>query len=178
MPNTRSRATMTREPVNGKINRQLAGALGARDAAKNLEPLMGNEGNGNRGNGNGNGNGRGNGYNFRGFMPAKECTYQEFLKCQPFNFNGTKGVVGLTRWFEKMEIVFHINNCLEKYQPGIVCYECGRSEHFRKDCPKLRNQNLGNQNRNKNRNKTGNQTGGNETTAKAYAIRGGGANPD
>nr|GEW64066.1 reverse transcriptase domain-containing protein [Tanacetum cinerariifolium] len=23
-------------------------------------------------------------------------------------------------------------------QPGIVCYECGRPEHFRKDCPKLR----------------------------------------
>ncbi|GKG53197.1 hypothetical protein Tco_0552465, partial [Tanacetum coccineum] len=23
---------------------------------------------------------------------------------------------GLTRWFEKMETVFHISNCLEKYQ--------------------------------------------------------------
>ncbi|GJV83004.1 reverse transcriptase domain-containing protein [Tanacetum coccineum] len=49
-------------------------------------------------------------------MPARECTYQDFLKCQPLNFNGTKGVVGLTCWFEKMEIVFHISNCLEKYQ--------------------------------------------------------------
>ncbi|GJW84615.1 putative reverse transcriptase domain-containing protein [Tanacetum coccineum] len=36
--------------------------------------------------------------------------------------------------------------------------------HFKKDCPKLRNQNRGNQTRNKNGNKTGNQTGGNETT--------------
>ncbi|GJS84128.1 putative reverse transcriptase domain-containing protein [Tanacetum coccineum] len=26
-------------------------------------------------------------------------------------------------------------------QPGIVCYECGRPGHFRKDCPKLKNQN-------------------------------------
>ncbi|GJZ53808.1 putative reverse transcriptase domain-containing protein [Tanacetum coccineum] len=49
-------------------------------------------------------------------MPARECVYQDFLKCQPLNFNGTEGVVGLTRWFEKMETVFHISNCPEKYQ--------------------------------------------------------------
>ncbi|GJT95476.1 putative reverse transcriptase domain-containing protein [Tanacetum coccineum] len=68
-------------------------------------------------NGNGNGNGGGNGYNFRGFMPvAQECTYQDFPKCQPLNFNGTEGVVGLTSWFEKMETVFHISNCPQKYQ--------------------------------------------------------------
>nr|GEY77888.1 reverse transcriptase domain-containing protein [Tanacetum cinerariifolium] len=57
---------------------------------------------------------------------------------------------------------------------GIVCYECGRPGHFRKDCPKLRNQNHGNQPRNK----TGNKIKGNEVTTKAYAIGGGGTNPD
>ncbi|GKD71125.1 putative reverse transcriptase domain-containing protein, partial [Tanacetum coccineum] len=73
-------------------------------------------GNGNGGNGNGNGNGGEYGYNFRGFMPARECTYQDFLKCQLLNFSGTKGVVGLTRCFEKMETVFNISNCPLKYQ--------------------------------------------------------------
>ncbi|GKD65654.1 hypothetical protein Tco_1307762, partial [Tanacetum coccineum] len=62
-----------------------------------------NGGNGN-GRGNSNGNGGGYGHNFRGLMHvARECTYQDFLKCQPLNFNGTEGVIGLTRWFEKMK---------------------------------------------------------------------------
>ncbi|GJW14898.1 putative reverse transcriptase domain-containing protein [Tanacetum coccineum] len=29
---------------------------------------------------------------------ARECTYPDFLKCQPLNFKGTEGVVGLTQW--------------------------------------------------------------------------------
>ncbi|GJX09037.1 hypothetical protein Tco_0198896 [Tanacetum coccineum] len=84
----------------------------------------GNGGNGNGENGNGNGgrNGNGNrngnhGMNYGGFMPvARECTFQDFLKCKPHNFSGTEGVVGLTRWFEKMETVFNISNCPSKYQ--------------------------------------------------------------
>ncbi|GKC33674.1 putative reverse transcriptase domain-containing protein, partial [Tanacetum coccineum] len=77
----------------------------------------GNRGNGNGGNGeNGNGNRNGNhGMNYGGFMPvARECTFQDFLKCKPHNFSGTEGVVGLTRWFEKMETVFNISNCPSK----------------------------------------------------------------
>nr|GEX37293.1 hypothetical protein [Tanacetum cinerariifolium] len=42
---------------------------------------------------------------------AHECMYNDFLKCQPLNFKGTEGVVGLTQWFKKMESVFHISNC-------------------------------------------------------------------
>ncbi|GJX82155.1 putative reverse transcriptase domain-containing protein [Tanacetum coccineum] len=116
MPNTRSRASRTREAVNEQSDRQMA--LRVHDAVRNLRHLMrdeveqevvggngnggngdrgnvngGNEdgGNGNGGNGNGNGNGGEYGYNFRGFMPARECIYQDFLKCQPLNLNGTEG---------------------------------------------------------------------------------------
>ncbi|GKB58689.1 hypothetical protein Tco_0914875, partial [Tanacetum coccineum] len=41
---------------------------------------------------------------------ARECTYTDFLKCQPLNFKGTEGVAGLSQWFERMESVFHISN--------------------------------------------------------------------
>ncbi|GKE08091.1 putative reverse transcriptase domain-containing protein, partial [Tanacetum coccineum] len=47
-----------------------------------------------------------------------------------------------------------------------TCYECRRPGHYRNECPKLRNQNRGN------------KTGNNEAKARAYAIGGGGANPD
>ncbi|GJS33700.1 reverse transcriptase domain-containing protein [Tanacetum coccineum] len=40
-----------------------------------------------------------------------ECTYPDFMKCQPLNFKGTEGVVKLTQWIEKMETVFRIINC-------------------------------------------------------------------
>ncbi|GKF42702.1 hypothetical protein Tco_0126044, partial [Tanacetum coccineum] len=79
-----------------------------------------NGGNGNGGNGNGENGNNGNGNpneNNRGARPvAREYTYQDFMKCQPLNFKGTEGVVGLIRWFEKMETMFHISNCPEKYQ--------------------------------------------------------------
>ncbi|GJT62475.1 hypothetical protein Tco_1006008 [Tanacetum coccineum] len=42
---------------------------------------------------------------------VRECNYTDLLKCQPMNFKGTEGVVGLTQWLEKMEFVFHISNC-------------------------------------------------------------------
>nr|GEU47649.1 hypothetical protein [Tanacetum cinerariifolium] len=285
---------MTHEDVEELVARQVAEEMEAREAARNLETLNengdeqegengGNENRGNGGNGNrdnkgnknggkgGNGN-RGNvenrnhGMNYGCFMPMpRECTFQDFLKCNPHTFSGTKGIVRLTHWFEKIKTVFNISNCPLKYQvkyatctlqnsaltqlelillctrmvpeekdivdkfigglpdniqrnviatnparlqdairianqlmdkklqgyaarsaenkrrmesnprdnrveTGNVYYECGRPGHFKKDCPKLRNQNCGNQTRNK--------TGSNEVTAKAYAIGRGGTNPD
>ncbi|GKA55063.1 putative reverse transcriptase domain-containing protein [Tanacetum coccineum] len=133
----------THEEFEELVTRRVAEEMEAREAARTLEPLNengdeqegenggngnggnggnrngGNGGNGNGGNGeNGNGNRNGNhGMNYGGFMPvARECTFQDFLKCKPHNFSGTEGVVGLTRWFEKMETVFNISNCPPKYQ--------------------------------------------------------------
>ncbi|GJY45940.1 ribonuclease H-like domain-containing protein [Tanacetum coccineum] len=34
---------------------------------------------------------------------ARKCSYKEFMSCQPFNFKGTEGAVGLIRWFERTE---------------------------------------------------------------------------
>ncbi|GJR43839.1 hypothetical protein Tco_1311942 [Tanacetum coccineum] len=44
---------------------------------------------------------------------ARECTYQDFMKCQPLYFKGTKGVVELTQWFEVMEDVFYKHYSVE-----------------------------------------------------------------
>ncbi|GJW69770.1 putative reverse transcriptase domain-containing protein, partial [Tanacetum coccineum] len=55
--------------------------------------------------------------NGRGDRPvARECTYQDFMKCQPLSFKETEGVVGLIRWSEKIETMFHISNCPKRYQ--------------------------------------------------------------
>nr|GEU78170.1 reverse transcriptase domain-containing protein [Tanacetum cinerariifolium] len=104
--------------------------------AKNLEPIVESEdehgddnGNSNGyGGGNGNGNELGEGNengnpttNVRGLLPiARACTYQDFLRCEPLIFKGTKGVVGPSKWFEKMETVFHISNCPQKYQELVL----------------------------------------------------------
>ncbi|GKF04473.1 putative reverse transcriptase domain-containing protein, partial [Tanacetum coccineum] len=110
------------EPLNENGDEQEGGNRGNGNRGNRGNGNGGNEGNGNgsnRGNGeNGNGNRNGNhGMNYRGFMPvSRECTFQDFLKCKPHNFSGTEGVVGLTRWFKKMETVFNISNCPLKYQ--------------------------------------------------------------
>ncbi|GJU06488.1 putative reverse transcriptase domain-containing protein [Tanacetum coccineum] len=123
---TNTRSGMTSAAIEEMINQCVDADLEARQVNRDLELRNGNE-NGGDGNGNGTGNGNNGGdngdgnenrnVNGRGDRPvAHECTYQEFMKCQPLGFKGTKGVVGLIRWSEKMETVFHISNCPERYQ--------------------------------------------------------------
>ncbi|GKD42677.1 hypothetical protein Tco_1267322 [Tanacetum coccineum] len=196
MPNTRSGASRTREGINEQIDRQMAGALGARTTARNLEPLMRdgggqeevngnggnrNEGNGNRGNRNGgnvngNGNKGGNGYNFGGFMPARECTYQDFLKllCTrmvpneedkverfvgglPDNIQGNVIAAEPTKLQDAIRIA---NNLMDQKLKGYASWDqpglTGNKMETRPEKP----------------------TESNEATAKAYAIGGGGEKPD
>nr|GFD19178.1 hypothetical protein [Tanacetum cinerariifolium] len=54
--------------------------------------------------------------NPRNMHIARPCYYADFMKCHPLNFKGTEGVVGLTRWIEKMESVFNISGCAMENQ--------------------------------------------------------------
>ncbi|GKC96217.1 putative reverse transcriptase domain-containing protein [Tanacetum coccineum] len=115
---TITRSRMIPEVIEELIAQRVAEALAnyeATCAANALEAESpsqngSDDNNGNGGNRNGNHEDRGNNENGnpnengRGAMPvAHVCTYQDFMKYQPLNFKGIKGVVGMTRWFEKME---------------------------------------------------------------------------
>ncbi|GJV93002.1 reverse transcriptase domain-containing protein [Tanacetum coccineum] len=58
---------------------------------------------------------------------ARKCSYKEFMSCQPFNFKGSEGAVGLIRWFERTESVFSRSNCTEdckvKFATGTLTEE-------------------------------------------------------
>ncbi|GJT77528.1 hypothetical protein Tco_1044253 [Tanacetum coccineum] len=58
---------------------------------------------------------------------ARKCSYKEFMSCQPINFKGTKGAVGLIRWFERTESVFSRSNCTKdckvKFATGTLTKE-------------------------------------------------------
>ncbi|GKA94226.1 putative reverse transcriptase domain-containing protein [Tanacetum coccineum] len=47
---------------------------------------------------------------------SRECTYPDFMKCKPLYFKGTKRVIELTQWFERMKTVFCISNCTVENQ--------------------------------------------------------------
>ncbi|GJX26989.1 putative reverse transcriptase domain-containing protein [Tanacetum coccineum] len=44
---------------------------------------------------------------------ARKYSYKEFMSCQPINFKGSEGAVGLIRWFKRTESVFSRSNCTE-----------------------------------------------------------------
>ncbi|GJV94674.1 hypothetical protein Tco_1546251 [Tanacetum coccineum] len=49
-----------------------------------------------------------------GTPAVKTRNYKEFISCQPFYFNGTKGAVGLIHWFERTESVFSHSRCAKE----------------------------------------------------------------
>nr|GEV98895.1 hypothetical protein [Tanacetum cinerariifolium] len=52
----------------------------------------------------------------RTVRPTWECTYKDYLNCGPLKINGTEGVIGPTRWFERTESVSNISNHTTKNQ--------------------------------------------------------------
>nr|GFB58072.1 reverse transcriptase domain-containing protein [Tanacetum cinerariifolium] len=44
---------------------------------------------------------------------VRKCSYKEFMSCQPFNFKGSEGAIGLIRWFDRTESVFSHSNYTE-----------------------------------------------------------------
>ncbi|GJV63556.1 putative reverse transcriptase domain-containing protein [Tanacetum coccineum] len=110
---TATRTEMIPATIEEMIEQRVAEALEAYEANRNYRPMMesrdereddNRDANGNDNGDGGNGNGNPD-MNVGGLMPvARECTYQDFWKCQPLIFKGIEGVFGLTRWFEKMDI--------------------------------------------------------------------------
>ncbi|GJT89926.1 putative reverse transcriptase domain-containing protein [Tanacetum coccineum] len=93
-PKTTNTTSVTNAQLQAMINQGVTAALAARDANTNGVDSH-NSGTGAR----------------RNERATRECTYPDFMKCQPLNFKGTEGVVELTQWIEKMETVFRISNC-------------------------------------------------------------------
>nr|GEY74989.1 hypothetical protein [Tanacetum cinerariifolium] len=109
--------------------------------------------------------------------PARECTYQDFMKCKPLYFKGTEGVVELTQWFERMEIVFRISNCtVENQIKFATCTLLGSAltwvGHLARDCSSAANANTANNQRGTRAVRNGN------APAKVYAVGHAGTNPD
>ncbi|GJX63729.1 hypothetical protein Tco_0296629 [Tanacetum coccineum] len=99
-----------------KRNGMSASAIEQQITQRIADALLTYEENRNNGNGNGNGSHDSRSSGRRTLHTARVCTYKEFLNCQPLNFKGTEGVVGLAYWFEKMESMFHISNCTVEWQ--------------------------------------------------------------
>ncbi|GJU70045.1 hypothetical protein Tco_1256304 [Tanacetum coccineum] len=119
---------------------------------------------------------------------VRECTYQDFMKCQPLFFRGTEGAVNLTQWFERMETVFRISNCTVENQVKFATSStnvsrlallCDRNK-FLKRLTKLKGEltpTVAEDSKNKRKfetlleiNKTNNKTKG-KNTGRAYAAR-------
>ncbi|GJY49041.1 putative reverse transcriptase domain-containing protein [Tanacetum coccineum] len=170
---TITRSGMTPEAIEKLVNRRVKEALAAYEvthAANALEAESQRQNcsdgdNGNGGDGNGVNRNGGNGYpneNNRGARPiAQECTYQDFMKCQPLNFKGMEGVVGLIKLPVKpkrlQNAVRIANNLIDQKLKGyavknaknkrsnkcklhhegpctVKCGKCNKVGHMARDC--------------------------------------------
>ncbi|GJW03305.1 putative reverse transcriptase domain-containing protein [Tanacetum coccineum] len=190
---TTTTTSVTNAQLKELIDQGIADALGARDANRSK-------------------NGEDNhdsGLNVRRTKRVtRECTYQDFMKCQPLYFKGTEGVVelmqcALTWWnthvmtighdvayaitwtdlkkkmtdkycprgeIKKLEVEMIFpeeSDKIEKYVGGLPDMIYGSVVgNFKRDCPKLKNNNRGN------------PAGNGNAPAKVYEVGNAGTNPD
>nr|GEV36510.1 putative reverse transcriptase domain-containing protein [Tanacetum cinerariifolium] len=101
-PETTTTTSVTNARLQAMIDQGVTVALAARDANRN-----------------------GNDSHTSGTGRPVQVAHLDFLKCQPLNFKGTEGVVGLSQWVEKMKYVYSISNYteeidkVEKYVDGL-----------------------------------------------------------
>ncbi|GJU22587.1 hypothetical protein Tco_1155929 [Tanacetum coccineum] len=95
-PTAATTTMITNAQLQAMINQGVSAVLAARDATRNGVDSH-TSGTGVRGS----------------ERVARECTYQDFMKCKTLYFKGTEGLVELTQWFERMETVFRISTASE-----------------------------------------------------------------
>nr|GEX61503.1 reverse transcriptase domain-containing protein [Tanacetum cinerariifolium] len=162
------------------ISKHVVEALEVYEAAKNpgTETKMENEKHDDNVYANGNSNGNGNpNVNSGGVVPV-----EKYIGVLLDNIQGNVIVAEPTRLQNAIRIA---NNLMDQKLKGYAIENSDNKRRFdnnsrdnrglqqpfkRSECPKLRKQN--------HRNKAGNKTRNNKAKARAYAIRGGGANPD
>ncbi|GJS46814.1 putative reverse transcriptase domain-containing protein [Tanacetum coccineum] len=96
---------------------------------------------------------------------CSKCNYNHEGPCPP-RCNNCKKVGHLAKDCRSRPANNNNRNNNNNNQKGNGCYECGAQGHFRRNCPKLKN------------NDRGNQAGNDRAPAKVYVVGNAGANPD
>ncbi|GKG46749.1 putative reverse transcriptase domain-containing protein, partial [Tanacetum coccineum] len=85
---------------------------------------------------------------------CNKCRYHHVGPCT-VKCNNCKRVGHQTRDYRSTSAVPNTQRAPLGNQQGVICYDCGRPGHVKREGPKLRNQNHGNRVGNKTRNQTG-----------------------
>nr|GEX54642.1 hypothetical protein [Tanacetum cinerariifolium] len=63
---------------------------------------------------------------------ARKCTYEKFLSCQPFYFNGTEGAIGFIHWFKWTELPIGVKEAYKitwsKFKRLLIKKYCPQTE--------------------------------------------------
>ncbi|GJZ91260.1 reverse transcriptase domain-containing protein [Tanacetum coccineum] len=110
-PTATTTTLVTNAQLQAMIDQGVTAALAARDANRNGDDSH-TSGTGGR----------------RTERIARECTYQDFMMCKPLYLKGTKGVVELTQWFERIETIFGISNYSADLRKKMTDKYCPRNE--------------------------------------------------